>query len=83
MSYVLKCYRERDLKGALLSLAEKVTQMVTDAQCSLESVVHSEEARDILKGQIAELWKESHPVRLITGESLNRIIFILLLKTYF
>ena len=69
MSYVLKWNREDDLKRGLQSVAEKVTQMVADVQCSHGELLQSEEAQDILRGQIGELWRDSHPIRMITGDT--------------
>lgn len=68
LSYVLKCYSEGDRRRALLSVAEKVVQMVKEVRKSQESMLLSEEAQDILKGQIEELWKDNHPVRVLVGE---------------
>lgn len=37
-------------------------------------MLQSEEAQDILKGQITELWRDSHPVRVITGERVQSFL---------
>lgn len=36
--------------------------------CSQETAPLPEEVRDILKGQIEELWNENSPVRVLVGE---------------
>ncbi|KAM8914406.1 LOW QUALITY PROTEIN: T-complex protein 11-like protein 1 [Spinachia spinachia] len=61
--------READLKGALPGLGQTVLQLVTEAASSRGGgAALAEGSRDLLKGQISELWRHNHPVRTLVGE---------------
>ncbi|XP_069546725.1 T-complex protein 11-like protein 1 [Brachyistius frenatus] len=60
--------READLKGALLGLGETVLQQVTEAASRQGGAALPQENRDLLRGQISDLWKHNNPVRTLTGE---------------
>lgn len=62
------CCREADLKGALLGVGEMVLQQVTHALSTQGGAALPQENQDLLKGQISDLWKNSHPVRTLIGE---------------
>lgn len=51
-------------------------QMVNNVWCSQETTPLSEEVREILKGQIEELWNENSPVRVLVGESHLKWLFL-------
>lgn len=59
----------RDLKGALLGLAEIVLQQVTEAVSDQGGSALPQEARDLLRGQISDLWRHNDPVRTIIGRT--------------
>lgn len=65
------CCREADLKGALLGLSEAVLQQVNEARGAQGGAQLPSENRDLLKGQISDLWKHNHPVRTLIGQTTN------------
>lgn len=62
------CYREADLKGALLGIGEIVLQQMSDALATQGGAALPQESQDLLKGQISELWKQNNPVCVLIGE---------------
>ncbi|XP_022617114.1 T-complex protein 11-like protein 1 [Seriola dumerili] len=60
--------READLREALLGLGETVLQQVNEALSDQGGAALPEESRDLLKGQICDLWKQNNPVRTLIGE---------------
>ncbi|XP_029947107.1 T-complex protein 11-like protein 1 [Salarias fasciatus] len=60
--------REAELKEALLGLGETVLQQVAEGLSTQGGAALPQESRDLLRGQISDLWKENHPVRTLIGE---------------
>lgn len=63
------CYREADLKGALLGIGEIVLQQMSDALATQGGAALPQESQDLLKGQISELWKQNNPVCVLIGKT--------------
>lgn len=51
-----------------MSVAEKVIQMVNEVMCNHGSSMQPQDVKDLLKGQIEDLWKDNNPVRILIGE---------------
>lgn len=66
------CCREADLKGALQGLGETILQQVSEAQRGPGGAALPRESRDLLRGQISELWKHNNPVRVLIGQTEHR-----------
>lgn len=62
------CYRDADLKGALLGVGETVLKQVTEAVSNQGGAALPQESQDLLRGQISDLWKHNNPVRTLIGE---------------
>lgn len=63
------CYREADLKGALLGLGETVLQQVNEALSGQGGAALPQGSQDLLRGQISDLWKHNNPVRTLIGQA--------------
>ncbi|CAL8351223.1 unnamed protein product [Gadus morhua 'NCC'] len=59
--------READLKGALQAVGEQVLVLVAPALEALDGPPLSRQGQDALRGQIADLWRPSNPIRTLIG----------------
>ena len=60
--------READLKGALQAVGEQVLVLVAPALEALDGPPLSRQGQDALRGQIADLWRPSNPIRTLIGQ---------------